>query len=195
MINILHLFFLKLKFRKKIKIGKNIKLSIFVKINITEQGLLVIEDNSIIKSDVEIRVHKNAKVFLNKNIKLDNGVRIIASNNATVNIGDRTKIGYFTVINAGDSLSIGRNCLISGFVYLQTSMHKHRQGMNIQDQGFDHSPIIMGDDVWLGTHVVIMPGIKILNGSIVGSNSVVTKNIDKNTIVAGIPATYLKTRT
>ena len=45
--------------------------------------------------------------------------------------------------------------LISGFVYLQTSMHNHNKNGNIQDQGYKHGPIEIHDDVWLGSHVVV----------------------------------------
>lgn len=49
-------------------------------------------------------------------------------------------------------------------------------------------PVIIEDDVWIGASVTILPGVKIGRGSIVGAGSVVVKNVDPFTIVAGVPA-------
>jgi acetyltransferase-like isoleucine patch superfamily enzyme len=51
-----------------------------------------------------------------------------------------------------------------------------------------HAPITIGQDAWLGTGVVVLPGITIGEGAIVGSNSVVTRDVEPYTIVSGLPA-------
>mgnify|MGYP003332885161 CR=1 FL=1 len=94
----------------------------------------------------------------------------------------------------GDDITIGKSCLISGFVYIQTSMHKHDKGQFIKKQGFTHSPIILGDDVWLGAHSTIMPNCNLKQGTIVGSNAVVTKSSNLNEILAGVPAKKINIR-
>ena len=65
---------------------------------------------------------------------------------------------------------------------------------SINGQGYTHSPICLHDNTWLGTHVVIMPGITIGEGSVVGSSSVVTKSIGNNKVYAGSPAKLIKER-
>jgi len=52
--------------------------------------------------------------------------------------------------------------------------------------------IILEDDCWLGAGVIIMPNITVGKGAIVGSGAVVTKNVNPNTIVAGVPAKKIK---
>jgi acetyltransferase-like isoleucine patch superfamily enzyme len=85
--------------------------------------------------------------------------------------------------------------LISGFTYLQTSMHGYSSSATaVQDQGYEHAPILLEEDTWLGTHVVVLPGVTIANGGVVGSNAVVTKNVEANQVVAGVPAKPLKER-
>ena len=116
------------------------------------------------------------------------------SNNSTLKIGSNSSIGLYSVFNGGDDIIIGNSCLISGFVYIQTSMHSHKKGIFVKAQGFSHSPINIGDDVWLGAHSTILPGCKLGKGSIVGSNAVVTKSISSNEIVAGVPAEKIKER-
>ena len=55
-------------------------------------------------------------------------------------------------------------------------------------------PVVIGDDVWIGQRVVILPGIKIGSHSIIGAGSVVTKDVDKYSVVAGNPARLIKQR-
>ncbi len=52
--------------------------------------------------------------------------------------------------------------------------------------------IIIEDDCWLGAHTVIMPNITIGKMSVVGAGSVVTKNVPPYTVVAGVPAKYIR---
>lgn len=71
----------------------------------------------------------------------------------------------------------------------------------IFDEWKDYTPVfnkkgdtIIGNDVWFGTNAVIMPGIKIGDGAIIGAYSIVTKDIEPYTIVAGNPAKIIKKR-
>lgn len=53
-------------------------------------------------------------------------------------------------------------------------------------------PSKVGNDVWIGGNVVILPGITIGNGSVIGAGAVVTKNVPSEVIVAGNPAVTLR---
>ena len=55
-------------------------------------------------------------------------------------------------------------------------------------------PIVIESDVWIGDGVVILPGVKIGVGSVIGSNSVVTKNVSPYQIVGGIPSSHIGSR-
>ena len=164
------------------------------RIIINKGSSLLIENNVYLRADVELRAHENSKIIIEKDVKIDRGVRLLSTNNSTLKIGNNSSIGLYSVFNGGDDIIIGNSCLISGFVYIQTSMHIHKKGIFVKEQGFSHSPINMGDDVWLGAHSTILPGCKLGNGSIVGSNAVVTKSISSNEIVAGVPAEKIKER-
>jgi acetyltransferase-like isoleucine patch superfamily enzyme len=122
-------------------------------------------------------------------------VRILAANNAEIVIDSGSRIGLYSVLNGGDSIYVGKKTLISGFVYLQTSMHGFSdRDSSVQDQGYLHAPVRLEEDTWLGTHVVIMPGVTIGKGGIVGSNAVVNKDVDQYQVVAGVPAKPIKER-
>ena len=56
----------------------------------------------------------------------------------------------------------------------------------------DKGDTIIGNDVWIGQNVTIMPGVHIGDGSIVAAGAVVTRDVEKNTMVAGVPARCIK---
>ncbi len=67
----------------------------------------------------------------------------------------------------------------------------------IPDDRYYHKPkndTIVGNDVWIGYDALIMPGIKISDGAIIGARSVVTKDVEPYTIVAGNPAKVIRKR-
>lgn len=55
------------------------------------------------------------------------------------------------------------------------------------------APIVIGDNVYIGTRSMILPGVKIGNNCIIAAGSVVTKDVLDNTVVGGIPAKFIKT--
>ncbi len=183
-------------FGKSISIGKEFRTDSIPRIIVDDGCVLSIGDRVEFRRNVEIRVHGNSKLSIENNVRIDRGVRILSTNNAKIQIGEGSRVGLYSVFNGGDSIHIGSSTLISGFVYIQTSMHRHQKNaIDIKDQGYDHAPIFLGNNVWLGTHVVVLPGVTISNGVVVGSSSVVTKSInEENCIVIGAPAKKLKLR-
>ncbi len=179
---------------EKIKLGKGIKCDTFPDLHLTEGGKLIIGNNVLIRRNVEIRIHKKAVIHIEDNVRLDRGIRLLATNGSELIIGNGTRIGMYSIFNGGDSIRLGNNVLIAGFVYLQTSMHQYKKGININEQGYHHAPIIIEKDVWVGAHSTILPGVKLEEGAVVGSNAVVNKNVEKNTVVGGVPAKVIRER-
>jgi acetyltransferase-like isoleucine patch superfamily enzyme len=179
----------------RVKIGDNFKADTLPRIIVDKGAELIIGNNVELRRNVEIRVHGHARVVIGDNVRIDRGVRILAANKAVISIGTGTRIGLYTVLNGGDSITLEEKVLVSGFVYLQTSMHGYaNKNMSVQDQGYDHAPVVLKEDVWLGTHVVVLPGCVLGKGAVVGSNAVVTKSVEEYNVVAGIPAKPLKER-
>lgn len=180
---------------KNVKIGRDFTSDSIPRVLVDKDAVLEIGKKVEFRRNLEIRVHGRAKIIIEDNVRIDRGVRILAANNAVIRIGKGTRIGLYTVFNGGDSITIGEKVLISGFVYLQTSMHGFAsKGISVQEQGYEHAPVELKDDVWLGTHVVIMPGITLEKGVVVGSNAVVTKSVEAYSVIAGIPAKPIKQR-
>ena len=180
--------------RKNIKIKGKLLCDQIPKIIVNQNANLTIKNNVYLRSNIEIRAHESSNIQISENVRIDRGVRLLSTNNSKLIIGKKTAIGLYSVLNGGDNITIGDSCLISGFVYIQTSMHNHKKGQFIKEQGYSHAPICIENDVWLGAHSTVLPGCKLESGSIIGSNAVVTTSIKSNEIVAGVPAKKIKER-
>ncbi len=112
-------------------------------------------------------------------------------------IGNRTAINEFNNIRPGGAtIIIGDNCLISQYVSIIGSNHALETGVPMRDQAWNmqSSGVTIGNDVWIGTHAVVLPGVKIGDGAVVAAGAIVTDDVPPNTIVGGVPAKTLKKR-
>jgi len=178
---------------KNIKIGNNFRADSIPKIIFDNGSKLIIGNNVEFRRNIEIRVHKSSELFIGNDCRIDRGVRLLVSNGASIIMESKVRVGLYTVFNGGDSIKIGAGALISGFVYIQTSMHGHSNStLSFQDQGYTHGQVEIGQNVWIGTHAIVLPGISVGKNAIIGSNAVVTKNIELGDVVAGVPAKSIK---
>lgn len=110
----------------------------------------------------------------------------------------------------GDKLIIGKfNSLAAGLKIIMNGANHRMDGstfpFNIFGHGWESATpdlaqlpykgdTVIGNDVWIGQHVTLMPGVKIGNGAIIAANSTVVKEVPAYTIVGGNPATIIKQR-
>lgn len=113
--------------------------------------------------------------------------------------GKNVQINDFVHIAAGKRVNIGNNVLIASKVYISDINHGFYNGLN-PDSPYIlpslrrlHSNVVeIEDNVWIGESVTILPGVKIGFGSIIGANSIVTRNVPAKSIVVGNPAKIIK---
>ena len=109
-------------------------------------------------------------------------------------IGDNSGIGerseLYGDITIGNNVMMGTNCII------YTVNHRFDDiNIPMNKQGVQESkPVVIGNDVWIGGRVTILPGVHIGDGAIVGAGGVVTKDVPNYAIVAGNPARIIKYR-
>ena len=111
-----------------------------------------------------------------------------------VSLGDYSGIGVNAEISnhviLGKYIMMGPDCMI----YTQNHDYS-RKDIPMQRQGHSEvRPVVIEDDVWIGSRVIILPGVHVGEGSIIGAGSVVTKNVEPYTIVGGNPAHLLRRR-
>ena len=89
-----------------------------------------------------------------------------------------------------DRIKIGNRVDVSSGSYLCTAGHDIESPI----MELTYAPIIIGDDVWIASRSIILPGVSIGNGAVVASGAVVAKDVSPWTVVGGNPARYIKKR-
>ena len=117
---------------------------------------------------------------------------VIIEQPGLVEIGDNVSLAPFVHIWGAGGVSIGARTMIGSHAALSSVTHDY--GSAEMWKTVVLGPIFIGEDVWIGTHAVIMPGIRVGEGAVVGAGSVVTHDVDPFTIVAGVPARVLGRR-
>lgn len=120
--------------------------------------------------------------------------------NPQIIIGDNVTVVDFVHIGATNYVEIGNNVLMASKIYISDHNHGTYSGNN---QTNPHTPpqqryvsndkrVVIGDNAWIGESVSILPGVTIGQGSIIGANSVVVKDIPSFSIAVGNPAKIIK---
>jgi len=134
-----------------------------------------------------LRVDKNAKLLVKGAFAFYYDCDVILFENAKMELGS----GFFNSnvkIRCKKSIKIGENVAISHDVTIMDS-----DAHNISYDGYQMTkPIIIGDNVWIGSRAMIMKGVSIGDGAIIAAGSVVTKDVPDNSLVAGVPAQVIK---
>lgn len=157
------------------------------------KGVKIGKNNNIdwncrfIKSSGEIIIG-NRNEFVHGVLLMTYGGSIVIGNDCSIN-------PYTIIYGHGKGTKIGNNVLIAGHCMLIPSTHNFSKlNIPINQQGESSSGIIIEDNVWLGTGCKILNGVTIGAGSIVAAGSVVTKSIEPNCVVGGVPAVLIKRR-
>ena len=161
------------KLRFKYKLIKKITLSVYV-VNFIFQRIFRINANC------DFQVHFTSRFI---NIEKMSFCYDITTLNSFASSG-----GCY--IQANNGIKIGKNFLCASGVKIISANHDYDNLMKSKKD----DPIIIGDNVWIGTGAIILPGVKLGDNCIVGAGSVVTKSFSENSIIAGNPAKLIKKR-
>lgn len=114
---------------------------------------------------------------------------VVIQNPKNVKIGNNVSINHFCHIWGGGGVIIGDNCLIASHVTITTQTHSP---IGIYRESHVCKPICIGENVWIGSGSIILPGITIGDSSIIGAGSVVTRDVPPRVVVTGVPAEILR---
>ena len=123
-----------------------------------------------------------------------------SSKKQTLFIGKQARIGDYVHINAEEKVTIGDNVLVASKVFISDSSHGSYSGdeqsspdTNPSSRQLYTSPVLIGDNVWIGENVVILAGTKVGNGCIIGANTLLSgKAYPDNSIIIGTPGRIYK---
>lgn len=151
---------------------------------------------------VPVCLNGRGKVFIGEGVqlghrlspRLGNGMILMQARTPTaeVSIGELTSTGNNVAILACRRVAIGRKCLIGDQVAIYDSdFHAIDPQMRASGAGASE-PVEIGDQVWLGSRVMVLKGVRIGHNSVVGAASVVTSSIPDNCLAAGVPARVIR---
>lgn len=126
------------------------------------------------------------------------GCRIELFDDGVIQMGPRCHIGDNVHIVSSSRVDIGADCLFASKIFISDTSHGSygedgcSPDVPPEDRPLVSDPVRIGERVWLGDNVVVLPGVTIGDGCIIGANATVTKDIPACTVAAGSPARPLK---
>lgn len=138
-----------------------------------------------------VSLSNSGRLFVGDRLLIDSRfypAQIAVGPGATLTIGDDVFINQGADIWAADSVSIGSRVLLGPHVTIvDDSAHDVSPDVPARV-----SPVVIGDDVWIGRRSIVMPGVTVGRFSVIGAGAVVTKDVPSCTVVAGIPARVVR---
>lgn len=143
------------------------------------QGRPCIRNNGTIKIGGHARIHSTIVA-----------VELASEHGGELEIGEHTFLNYGISISAHELVRIGNHCLLGTYVNI---MDNNWHGIFDRRRAPPSKPVIVGDNVWLGNRVIVLPGVTIGQDSVVGAASVVVKDIPARCVAVGNPARVVRT--
>lgn len=161
-------------------------LAVFFDLGLIKQFYYPLRYNKL-----KLRLLKSRFKHLGKGSYIDFPVRIRGKDN--VYIGDDVVINSFVHMWGQGGIYIGNRVMIASHTSITSLTHDYTLH-NMSSAPAIRSKVTIEDDVWIGSHVVIMPGITIGQGAVIGAGSIVTKDVKAGVIAFGNPAREIKKR-
>ena len=182
----------------KIKIKEYYKKKQFVKKSCTDSSVHIGQ-----KARCDNQTGHKENLAIGQNSDID--ATISVQKDGKVVVGNHTTIRYDSFIGAVDRIQIGSYVIISNNVHIYDN-NNHPVPPEVRhkmcEEGFyndawkwehsAHRPVVIEDDVWIGERATILKGVTIGRGSVIGCDSVVTKDVPPYSVAAGNPARVLK---
>ena len=158
------------------------------------RGRLVTDGLCFVHKNVTFEIGKNAKVYLGRWSWIGTGCKIRV-HEGEVLIGAKTVFGQECTISSFQHVEIGRECILADRVMLIDFDHGVVDtDRPIREQGIYKRDVVVGHNCWLGYGACILRGVSVGDNSVVGTNSVVTKDLPENSVSGGVPAKVLRMR-
>ncbi len=176
---------------KGIVFGSNIVLRHPHKIKIGDN--VIIDDNVLIdaKGDNNEGIDIRDDVFIGRNT-------ILSCKGGNIVLNKRANLGFNCEVFSSNNVNIGDDVLIAAYTYIVGGGNYNLENIDIpinQQLDFEgKGGINISHNVWVGAHSVILDGVNIGDGSVIAAGAVISKEVPRMTISAGIPAKVIKER-
>jgi acetyltransferase-like isoleucine patch superfamily enzyme len=158
------------------------------------RGRLKTDGIAFVCPDVTFEIGKDATVHLGRWSWIGHGTKVRA-HEGEVRIGAKSVLGQECTISSFQHVSIGRECILADRVMLIDFDHGVVEVERpIREQGIYKRDVKVGCNVWIGYGACILRGATVGDNAIVGTSSIVTKDVPDNAVVGGVPAKLIRMR-
>jgi acetyltransferase-like isoleucine patch superfamily enzyme len=133
------------------------------------------------------QVINSANVHIGAGCLLKEAVYIRAGTEGQIEIGDRAALNAFCRIFGHGGVEIGEDTQIGPGSLITTTDHDYQDSLETR-----YKPVVIGNRVWIGANVTVLPGVSIGDGAVIGAGAVVTKDIAPHAVAVGVPAKVIK---
>lgn len=199
-LNILRALYLNLKFNKNVDLSRLILINKDVELSLASSSKIVLEKGARLnfgffthifskRRNSKLILEEDASFVLTGKAMIQSGAMIFVGRGKTLKIGRSTFTSNIKIL-AHDDITIGDNCIFGWECQIFSGDgHPIYQEESIINKDV---PVVIEDNVWVGSRALILKGVRVGKGSIVAAGAVVTKNVPPNCIVAGNPAKVVK---
>jgi acetyltransferase-like isoleucine patch superfamily enzyme len=134
------------------------------------------------------------RLVIEESVTILAGCWITAPGSARVRIGSGSFLNLGVFVAAYELVEIGENCMFANGCFVTDADHRFDDpDKPIRHQGYDvKGPTRVGNDVWCGVNVAIMGGVSVGDRCVIGANSVVTRDVEPYSVMAGCPAKLIR---
>ena len=129
----------------------------------------------------------SAQISIGRHCLIYPGVVLETQGNGQITIGDHVVLSRGVHIVAHDRVDIGHGVLIGEYAAIRDANHRWHAS-DIRHSGFDASPVVVADNVWIGRCSAVLKGCRVGQGAVLAANSVLLKSADAHWLYAGVPA-------
>ncbi|HWN73947.1 MAG TPA: acyltransferase [Solirubrobacterales bacterium] len=143
---------------------------------------------------LELKIEPRGEIRFGRFVWIGDGTKI-RCHEGVVEIGDKTVMGQECTISAYQRVRIGNECVIADramFIDFDHGIVEVERPIRLQ--GIYKRDVEVGNNVWIGYGACILRGVSVGDNSVIGTNSVVTKDVPANSVVGGIPARIIRMR-
>jgi acetyltransferase-like isoleucine patch superfamily enzyme len=143
---------------------------------------------------LQLQIAKRGEIRFGRLCWIGDGTKI-RSHEGVVEIGAKTVMGQECTISSYKRVRIGEQCVIADrAMFIDFDHGVVDVERPIRHQGIYMRETVVGSNVWIGYGACILRGVRVGDNSIVGTNSVVTRDVPANAVVGGVPAKVIRMR-
>ena len=136
---------------------------------------------------IVIRLKNSDRISIGSGFSLRKGVIFRIKKTGRIIIGNNVFFNNYCTLSSIGEITIGNDCIFGEGVRIYDHNHRYcYSNIPIHEQGYKVKPVIIGDNCWIGSNVVILPGATIGDNSVIGAGVVVYGRIPEDSVVKNI---------